>query len=140
MREVFVDTAGWGHFFVRTQPLHKQAVQMMTRWHEDKTKIVTTNYVLAELVALFVSPLRVARFKQIKMIETIKSTNWIEVVHVDPTLDNEAWRLLTQRQDKLWSLVDCSSMVVMKERNITTVLTTDHHFEQAGFIRALKNT
>jgi predicted nucleic acid-binding protein len=41
--------------------------------------------------------------------------------------------LLTQRQDKDWSLVDCASFIIMQRRGITETLTTDHHFEQAGF-------
>ena len=28
--------------------------------------------------------------------------------------------------------------VVMKERGMTEALATDHHFEQAGFVRLLK--
>jgi hypothetical protein len=52
--------------------------------------------------------------------------------------DQAAWRLLTTHIDKMWSLADCASFVVMKERSITTALTTDHHFEQAGFVRLLK--
>jgi predicted nucleic acid-binding protein len=42
------------------------------------------------------------------------------------------------RQDKSWSLVDCSSFVVMQQRGIVEALTTDEHFEQAGFVRLLK--
>jgi uncharacterized protein len=37
------------------------------------------------------------------------------------------------RRDKEWSLTDCISFVVMKERGLTEALTADHHFEQAGF-------
>jgi len=40
------------------------------------------------------------------------------------------------RPDTEWSLVDCLSFVVMKQRRLTQALTTDHHFAQAGF-RAL---
>ena len=36
-----------------------------------------------------------------------------------------------------WSLTDCISFIVMQERNISEALTTDRHFEQAGFIRLL---
>jgi predicted nucleic acid-binding protein len=46
--------------------------------------------------------------------------------------------LLSSREDKNWSLVDCSSFVVMQQRNITEALTNDYHFEQAGFVRLLK--
>jgi uncharacterized protein len=48
------------------------------------------------------------------------------------------WQLLASRQDKAWSLVDCSSFVTMQQNKITEALTNDHHFEQTGFIRLLK--
>ncbi|MDP9361124.1 MAG: PIN domain-containing protein [Acidobacteriota bacterium] len=41
--------------------------------------------------------------------------------------------LYDNRTDKEYSLVDCMSMVVMKERSIRHVLTNDHHFRQEGF-------
>jgi predicted nucleic acid-binding protein len=37
------------------------------------------------------------------------------------------------RRDKQYSLVDCMSMEVMKQRGIAQVLTHDHHFRQEGF-------
>lgn len=36
------------------------------------------------------------------------------------------------------SLVDCSSFVLMRQKDLIEALTNDHHFEQAGFIRLLK--
>jgi predicted nucleic acid-binding protein len=138
MPEVFADTAGWANFFVRTEPFHVQAAQLMQQWHNSQVRIITTNYILTELVALFTSPLRVPRVEQIRAIETIKAVSWVEIIHIDASLDEEAWQLLKQRPDKSWSLVDCASIVVMQHRHITTAFTTDHHFEQAGFINALK--
>jgi uncharacterized protein len=46
--------------------------------------------------------------------------------------------LFRSRRDKEWSLTDCMSFVVMRERGITDALTNDHHFEQAGFRILLK--
>lgn len=37
------------------------------------------------------------------------------------------------RADKGYSLTDCISMIIMRERNITDVLTHDRHFGQEGF-------
>jgi len=42
--------------------------------------------------------------------------------------------LYKPRQDKVWSLVDCISFVVMNDRGIYESLTLDQHFQQAGFI------
>jgi len=44
--------------------------------------------------------------------------------------------LFCSRLDKEWGLIDCVSFIVMQERGLTNALTTDEHFEQAGF-RAL---
>jgi predicted nucleic acid-binding protein len=38
-----------------------------------------------------------------------------------------------QRADKHYSLTDCMSMLVMRQRHILDVLTTDKHFRQEGF-------
>jgi len=46
--------------------------------------------------------------------------------------------LFNQRIDKQWSLVDCISFVVMRERKLSAALTADHHFSQAGFKVLLK--
>lgn len=138
MAEIFVDTTGWANFFVRTEPFHDQTAMLMRQWRSDGTRLVTTNYILLELAALLTSPLRIPRPQLIKTIETILMVNWVEIVHIEAVMHDDAWRLLAERPDKLWSWVDCVSFVVMRERQITKSLTTDHHFEQAGFVRLLK--
>jgi predicted nucleic acid-binding protein len=94
--------------------------------------------VIAELVALLTSPLRISRPSIITFVEGLRNSPWVEIVYVDPSLGADAWQLLRTRQDKEWSLVDCASFVVMTRRGIVDALTTDHHFEQAGFVRLLK--
>ena len=138
MNEIFADTSGWANYFIRTEQFHQTAKQLMQQWYKDHTRVITTNYVLSELVALFISPLRIPRPQQIQAIETIKAVQWIEIIHIDKTLDDKAWHFLKERYDKMWSLVDSSSFVVMKERQISQGFTTDHHFEQAELIRLLK--
>ncbi len=110
----------------------------MNQHRRDGRSVVTTNYVFAELIALLTSPMRVARNEQVRIVGTLRSSNWITAVHIDAAVDQTAWRLVTAHSDKKWSLADCASFVVMRERSITTALTTDHHFEQAGLVRLLK--
>jgi uncharacterized protein len=81
--------------------------------------------------------LRLPRSKIIDYVDSLRQSAYIEVVHIDNALDDQAWQLLKARPDKEWSLVDCSSFVVMQTFGITEALTTDHHFEQAGFVRLL---
>jgi predicted nucleic acid-binding protein len=136
--DVFVDTAGWAVLFVRTEPQHAQASALFRQWKREGRQLITTNYVLAELASLFISPLCVPRLAQFRYIDTIKAAPYVKVVHVDPALDAAGWALLKSRPDKEWSLVDAASFIVMQERGMIEALTTDHHFEQAGFVRLLK--
>ena len=57
----------------------------------------------------------------------------ITVVPLSRELLDGAVALLDARPDKLWSMTDCVSFEIMRQGNITTALTADHHFVQAGF-------
>ena len=88
---------------------------------QSQKQLATTNYVLTELVALFQSPLRLPRARIVQLIGGIKSSRFVRVVHVDESLDAEAWHLLSERLDKNWSLVDCSSFKVMQREGLLEV-------------------
>lgn len=61
----------------------------------------------------------------------------IETVPLDAALFDRAVELYSTRPDKEWGVTDCISFVVMQERGLSHALTTDRHFEQAGFQNAL---
>ena len=138
MNDIFADTCGWGHLIDPSQAYHTLAADIYRHIRQQGAKVVTTNYIITELVALMTSPLRLSRTVIIGFIESLKTSTYVEIVHIDSGIDEQAWQMLTSRQDKEWGLVDCASFVVMKQRGITRLLTTDHHFEQAGFVRLLK--
>lgn len=138
MIEIFVDTSGWGNLIDPTQPYHGIASSIYRSERQKGSKFVTTNYIIAELVALMISPLRIPRPKAVSFIEGVKTSPFVEILNIHAKLDEDAWDLFRKHQDKAWSLVDCATFVVMKQRGITSALTSDHHFEQAGFVRLLK--
>jgi predicted nucleic acid-binding protein len=139
MPEVFIDTAGWASLFVKTEPYHFQALRIFDNLEREGVMLITTNYVLAELIALFHRPLRVPRSMLFRYIDTLKATPYVHIVYVDQILDTAGWTLLKARPDKSWSLVDAVSFALMQKRSITGALTTDHHFTQAGFVPLLKS-
>jgi uncharacterized protein len=138
MPDIFADTAGWGHLIDPTQTYHALAADLYRTARQQGRKLITSNYILAELVALLTSPLRIPRPSIIAFIEGLKASPYVEIMHVDASIDAQAWQLLSQRPDKNWSLVDCASFVIMQYRGILEAFTTDHHFEQAGFVCLLK--
>lgn len=139
MGEIFVDTSGWLCHFDASQPQHLAAKALIGACLARHQRLVTTNYVLVELIALFTSRRRISRSHMISCVEAIRSGPMIETIQIDASLHDQAWALLKARADKHWTLTDCAGFVVMQQRGIAEALTTDHHFEQAGFVRLLRN-
>jgi predicted nucleic acid-binding protein len=68
-----------------------------------------------------------------QVLDAIHSDPRYEIIPAEqPTLD-AASALYRQRPDKDWSLTDCTSFVLMRQRIIAEALTADRHFEQADF-------
>lgn len=135
---VFVDTSGWASFLVRHESWHELSGILIRSASLTGRPLITTNYVLAELSALFVSPLRLSYSRRLEYLDTIRSARWIRTIHIDVHMDARSWDFMARHRDKDFSLVDCSSFLVMKELGISAAITTDRHFEQAGFTRLLR--
>jgi predicted nucleic acid-binding protein len=133
---LFVDTSGWANLFDHTAPEHAAFAQAIAQTTNARRTLVTTNYVLAELVALIMSRLaRSTHAAMVAFIDGIRNDANVQIEYVDHDLDTEAWNLIVARPDKQWSQVDATSFVLMRRLGITEALTTDHHFTQASFIR-----
>jgi len=130
---LFVDTSGWACYLMKDEDnTHSIVAAFMQSMLQKRRHLVTTNYVIAKLVALLSSRYHLSRDQVITRINEIKRDARIEIVHIDQALDGQAWKLLEGRPNKEWSLVDASSFVIMEHFKITQAVTTDHHFTQAG--------
>jgi len=72
------------------------------------------------------------------MVRHIRNDAFTVVVPASSALVDAGVGLYELRLDKTWSMTDCISMTVMETRGLIEALTTDHHFEQAGFTILLK--
>jgi predicted nucleic acid-binding protein len=134
-RSLFVDTAGWACYIDRKDPFHKAVVEIYREARTSQRGIVTTNYVISEVLPLLMSRRDFPRQQISALIRSIRTSPHIEIVHIDPATDDEVWGMVETYSDKQWSWVDCSSFVIMRRFGMTDALTTDHHFTQAGFVR-----
>ena len=80
---------------------------------------------------------KLSRAQILREVGGLLTTPRITRLFTDATLFAEAWALLQHRADKEWSLADAISILRMQQLGVTEVLTNDHHFEQAGFVRLL---
>lgn len=136
MKTVFADTGYWAAVLNPKDQLHAKAGEVSAAL--GKVRILTTEMVLDELLAaLSKVPLRPYA---IRGVEAIRSNPNVEVVPQTSLQFVSAFDSYRSVSDKEWSLTDCASFVLMRERGLTEALAHDHHFEQAGFIALLRDT
>jgi predicted nucleic acid-binding protein len=105
-----------------------------TLWRTlEPGRFITHDGVLVEFLTFFAEFGPMWRLKAAQAVRNLPMQG-VDVVPQDRELFLKALALYEQRLDKEYSLVDCMSMVLMRERAITHVLTNDHHFTQAGFV------
>jgi hypothetical protein len=80
-----------------------------------------------------------SRAAVIGLIEAVEKTELVAILPLTEELVRSGWELFRSRTDKEWSWADCISFVVMQERGLRQALTTDEHFEQAGFVALLRS-
>lgn len=133
MTSAFADTGYYVALMAEADAHHAAA----TRWSEVATHVISTDFVFVELGNMLArSKWRIALPG---LISKLRRDPSVEVVPASRSLMDQGWRLYEQRPDKDWSVVDCISFMVMRERGLKDALTTDHHFEQAGFRALLRH-
>jgi predicted nucleic acid-binding protein len=126
-----VDTFALIALAVKSDTWHERARDAYSRLTADRTPLLTSDWVLTEFLnAASRSPsLRTA---SVNIVRRLQASTRVSIVPADREGWLRAFELFGSREDKGWSLVDCSSILLCRERGVTRVLTHDHHFRQAG--------
>jgi predicted nucleic acid-binding protein len=133
LTELFLDSSYVIALVNKKDQRHKQALEMARGL--GACPLVTTDAILLEVGN---SLARSFKAEAIAVIEEFLFSDEVRIVAVDTALFQKGFDLYKSYQDKSWGLVDCISFIVMREAGITDALTTDRHFEQAGFNALLK--
>jgi predicted nucleic acid-binding protein len=129
--EVFLDTAYAIALSSPTDLFHQRAVQLADELKSAGTRLVTTRAILLEIG----NALSRQRYRRaaVRLLDSLETDPRVEIIPLSEQLYTRASQLYRERPDKEWALTDCVSFVVMEDRGINEALTTDEHFQQAGF-------
>ena len=131
---MLVDTGFLLAVVQRRDSLHGRALAWLAGLGGEE--LVVTEYILVEAVNALSKGGRRVRAQM--LADQVRLSGDYCFVPASPQLLEAGLRLHRSRPDKDWSLTDCISFHVMRERGITRALAHDEHFEQAGFTALLR--
>jgi predicted nucleic acid-binding protein len=129
--EIFADTFYWIALANPADASHQAAKNF--DFTNPEAALVTTDEVFSEFLNYFADAGERKRGIVVGMFEEAMKHAGVEVLPQTRQSLLRGLDLYKGRSDKSYSLTDCISMMTMRERNITDVLTHDRHFAQEGF-------
>lgn len=130
MRSVFVDTSAFVALRNESEAEHERARAALSDLIGAGATLFTSNYVFAETyTALLV---RVGREEAVEWGRRFRAGAAIELVRVEPEVEDEAWEILERHGDKLWSYVDATSFALIERDGCGEAFSLDTHFSQRG--------
>ena len=133
MRRVFADTMFWIAIFLPGDPWARAAKAIDL----SDASLVTSEEVLTEFLTSVSAHGDHTRRLACRLVREILNDPSVEVVAQSHESFLAGLTLYERRPDKEYSLVDCISMNVMRQKGIREILTHDRHFSQEGFVRLL---
>ena len=133
MKALFADTSFYVALWNPNDRMHAAASEFS---RASSVPVFVTEYVLVELGNFLSRSQSRARFPA--LVRSLQRDPHTIIISASSRLLGAGLRPYEGRPDKEWSLTDCISFVVMLGHGLTEALTTDHHFEQAGFKALLK--
>jgi predicted nucleic acid-binding protein len=125
----FADTSFWVALALRRDRRHDTAAQL---WAERDQPLLVSNHVLGEVWTFLRR--RDGHGAASRASELIERSDAVDVFHVPPDTEDEAWHWLRRHDEREYSFVDATSFAVMRRRGMTEALAFDGDFSAAGFV------
>ena len=125
---VFIDASFWIALRDLREPWHERARNATRQLLMDRTQLVFTSLVFAEVHAHFTRSPR-TRLQVMHDAQENRAMKWEPV---SPSEELEAMDLLRQHNDKQYSFCDAVSFVVMRRLGLQRAASFDKHFRQLG--------
>ena len=128
-REVFVDSSGYYSLVSARDANHTEAHAIWTRLSRERWAAYTTNFVVAEAHALFLT--RLGHYYATSFLREM-ATSSMTVVRATSEDEQQARELIYRYDDHDLSYTDAVSFVVMRRLGLDSALAFDRHFEEYG--------
>ena len=140
MSAYFADASYWLALAAPADQHHRTAAEYASILaSQPQDRIVTTQLVLNEVLNPRSGTRPQHRLDLVKLVDEISQNPAIDIILQTPEQFADALAMFrASTNDKEWSITDCASFLAMYRYGIQGALTSDRHFEQAGFAVMLR--
>jgi uncharacterized protein len=131
VKRVFVDSGGFFAHLVKEDALHGRARDLFAQAEREHWDLITTNAVVYETHALLTNRARDGREAGLRFLDHIQR-GLCAVAYVTRDDERSAIAILREHQDKMYSLCDALSFVIMERLDIADAIAFDRHFREYG--------
>jgi predicted nucleic acid-binding protein len=128
---MFVDTGGWMACADSADPAHESCSATRDAALEAGRLLITTDLVIDETLTLI--RFRLGLGAAIAWWQQLDGSARFRCEHIGIERFERARHLFFDFRDEGLSFTDCTSIALMRDFKLTTVLTTDGRFRQLGF-------
>ena len=125
----FADTSFWVALALRRDRHHEAARSL---WERRDQQLLVTNLVLGEVWTFLRR--RDSHPMARRARQLVERSPAVEIAHVTPDVEEEAWHWLDRHDQRPHSFVDATSFAVMRHRGVLEALAFDDDFAAAGFV------
>jgi predicted nucleic acid-binding protein len=126
---VFVDTSALLALLDADEARHAEAVSVWEQLAASGTRLVTTNYVVVETLAVAQNRLGLGAVRA--LVGDLLPA--MDVFYLDADLHEAATSALVAAGRRSLSLVDCASFAVMRRERLHHAFAFDRHFAELGY-------
>lgn len=135
-QSVFIDTGYWIALFDRRDTNHPLAASSLKPLLRNYYLYLSDFIVFETLTYLKCSIKR--HDPAVSFLDKIDASR-LTILPVDEFVKTQAIELFRKYSDKALSITDCTSFVLMLQKDIRLYTGFDSHFQQMGFLNALDN-
>lgn len=128
--KIFTDTGAFIALTDADDENHKAARTFYLTAKEKRALLITTNFVICETMNYLRA--RVSHNSAVLFRENIKKSDIINITAVTPLIEDAAFDIFKDYEDKDFSFTDCTSFAVMKSLKLRKAFAFDKHFGQYG--------
>ena len=129
--DIFIDTSGYYALLIKNDNTHKKACEILLQAAKEKSRFVTTDYILDEIATLL--KMRSYEYLLSELFESILNSKACRIEWMDQERFEKTKSFFLKHCDHHWSFTDCFSFIIMKELKLTDALSKDMHYREAGF-------